>query len=291
MPLIKASVGIHSGKQCYNVVADQQVVIGLLNRVSMSKGGTREQPLDASPRWGMCSPALQKAILRFQAIYSLSQDGHVDPGGQTIRRMNQAAGDVLPQAAGDVLPGDSGVATGKKATGVGGFEPEPWYVSNLGLSGVSVIDTFGASGYKGHISMVNDDIGEFTYPIIGGGLGAGVSDGVPTSWLGAVLNKVTSAVSGSIESWKSDTEGRCFPMKGGLNRTSFIGSCAGVFLGEGVTVFGGSQWALFFGMPGADQDLIPLIHHAQGVAFLETLGLSPNLSVGLAINQFVGRIG
>ena len=105
MPLIKASVGIHSGKQCYNVVADQQVVIGLLNRVSMSKGGTREQPLDASPRWGMCSPALQKAILRFQAIYSLSQDGHVDPGGQTIRRMNQGGGRRAPAGGGRRAPG------------------------------------------------------------------------------------------------------------------------------------------------------------------------------------------
>ena len=290
MPSIKASVGIHSGKQCYNVVADQQVVIGLLNRVSMSNGGTREQPLDASPRWGMCSPALQKAILRFQAIYSLSQDGHVDPGGQTIRRMNQAAGDVLQGGPG---------AVGKKGAGVAGNYPEPWYVDSLSLSGVSVINDVGGGAYRGSISVVNADSGEFTFAIMGGGVAVGISDGVPKSVLGAAVNTLTSSLGGSLANLDSDTSGVCIPMRGGLNRTSFNGSCLGMFIGEGLTIYGASQWALFFGMPGAYFDtgvglvmpMAQMLYHAQGVAFISSKGMSLNLSVGVAANQFAGRIG
>ena len=53
MPDIKASVGIANGKQCYNTVQDQTTVIGMLNRLAGFSGGTQDNPLDTSPRWGI----------------------------------------------------------------------------------------------------------------------------------------------------------------------------------------------------------------------------------------------
>jgi len=101
MKLVKASVGIHNGKQCYNVMSaqqpDQQNVIELLNRIPESLGGalSGNGPRVFPPlRWGICSPQLHAAILRFQRTNKgLIADGHVDPGAHTIIRLNQLAGE------------------------------------------------------------------------------------------------------------------------------------------------------------------------------------------------------
>jgi len=101
MKPVKASVGIHNGKQCYNVMSaqqpDQQNVVELLNRIPESLGGalSGNGPMVFPPlRWGICSPELHAAILRFQRTNKgLIADGHVDPSGHTIIRLNQLAGE------------------------------------------------------------------------------------------------------------------------------------------------------------------------------------------------------
>ena len=101
MKRVRASVGIHNGKQCYNVMSaqqpDQQVVMELLNRIPEAQGGTlsvtgpKQFP---APRWGICSKELHAAILRFQKSNpGLIADGHVDPNGHSILRLNKLAGE------------------------------------------------------------------------------------------------------------------------------------------------------------------------------------------------------
>ena len=61
---LKASVGKHgpAGKQCYNTTTDQEMVQYLLNAIPESYGGC-DGKLKSSPRWGMVSDELYKAIL------------------------------------------------------------------------------------------------------------------------------------------------------------------------------------------------------------------------------------
>ena len=87
MELISASVGMHNGKQCYNVLKDQQTVTYLLNVIPRSEGGA-EGSLPPPAIWGIVSPVLHRAILDFQRANHLSVDGHIDPRGAAIRLMN-----------------------------------------------------------------------------------------------------------------------------------------------------------------------------------------------------------
>jgi hypothetical protein len=90
---IDASVGKHKNgtTECYNVTKDQSTIIRLLNRIGRSDSGCREAPLPDHPLWGKCSPALYQAILTFQRRHGLSVDGHVDPRGATLRKLNGLA--------------------------------------------------------------------------------------------------------------------------------------------------------------------------------------------------------
>jgi hypothetical protein len=97
MSVISASVGkLESGGQCYNVVADQNIVIGLLNSIGRAQGGRREQPVPGNPRWGVASPDLHAAILQFQRTNRLSVDGHIDPGQTALRRLDELASQPSP---------------------------------------------------------------------------------------------------------------------------------------------------------------------------------------------------
>jgi hypothetical protein len=92
---IHASVGMHKNgtKNCFNLPRDVQAIVDLLNLVS-SADGAPDDPLPSSP-----SPAeLYRAILNFQKTQNdlgrlprLSVDGHVDPHGPTLERLNRLA--------------------------------------------------------------------------------------------------------------------------------------------------------------------------------------------------------
>jgi len=98
---IQASVGKYNNgaTNCYNVPKDVAVVVKLLNLIAQADGGTNENKLTATP-----SPdQLFRAILRFQQTQNnlgktprLSVDGHVDPGGLTLSRLNQVARRIGP---------------------------------------------------------------------------------------------------------------------------------------------------------------------------------------------------
>jgi hypothetical protein len=59
MEKISASVGIHNGKQCYNVVSDQETVRRLLNQIPVSQGGANGT-LSGPVMWGSCQTAFTR---------------------------------------------------------------------------------------------------------------------------------------------------------------------------------------------------------------------------------------
>ncbi|MCC6393536.1 MAG: hypothetical protein IT167_23250 [Bryobacterales bacterium] len=112
MPNISASVGIASGRQCYNATLDQQIIQDLLDRIPLSMGGRLgETGAWAMPKRGYCAPDLHQAILRFQTLNRGSlpygPDGHVDPAGSTLALMNRLNG----------VPGNGGTPSGPAALG------------------------------------------------------------------------------------------------------------------------------------------------------------------------------
>src|SRR4051812_41704536 len=98
---IQASVGMHENgtKNCYNLAEDVSTIIKLLNFSANGQGGTRDNKLSPS-----ASPQdLFRAIKNFQQTQNdggstprLSVDGHVDPRGNTLARLNQTARKIGP---------------------------------------------------------------------------------------------------------------------------------------------------------------------------------------------------
>jgi len=95
---INASVGMHANGtlKCYNLPADVAVVVQLLNSIDPSRGGAA-LAASAGPR------ELYQAIYAFQrtqndlgTVPRLSVDGHVDPRGATLARMNLQAVRPVP---------------------------------------------------------------------------------------------------------------------------------------------------------------------------------------------------
>lgn len=87
----------HRTQPVRNLQDDQWNVIAMLEKIDFSQGGNRNHPtnppLAAGPD-GQCPPALMEAIWTFQGHWraeGLTQDGVVDPGGKTLRKLNELA--------------------------------------------------------------------------------------------------------------------------------------------------------------------------------------------------------
>lgn len=99
---IDERVGRHTrdqGRQCRNLLKDQQTVTDLLNRIPVNQGGaggTLPKPIHN----GTCSPALYRAISQFEDKYFPGQRrGFVEPGGAMLKRMEELAGQAAKAAA------------------------------------------------------------------------------------------------------------------------------------------------------------------------------------------------
>jgi hypothetical protein len=94
MESINASVGA----KAVNAKADQEKIQRLLNQVAASSGGPLK-PLDAAIQERVCSSTLQEAIFRFQKhgnnVEPRFRDGRIDPGGQSLRKLNALAHEPL----------------------------------------------------------------------------------------------------------------------------------------------------------------------------------------------------
>src|SRR5262245_17089771 len=94
METISQAVGIRDGVNMMpNNQADLRTVTGLLDRIPLENGGTAAAP----GMWGSDRMTLiaqvTAAIVTFQTVNRRPKiDGVVDPGGGTLKRMNQLAG-------------------------------------------------------------------------------------------------------------------------------------------------------------------------------------------------------
>lgn len=73
-----------------NRLVDQRVALALLSLIPPGLGGP-SVPIFETPRNGVIGPQLQAAIYNFQRRYNPSrfQDGRIDPGGRTLRHLNE----------------------------------------------------------------------------------------------------------------------------------------------------------------------------------------------------------
>jgi hypothetical protein len=121
---IRASVGMHENgtKNCYNQPADVATIINLLNLSDVAEGGRSDNPLL------LAAPGeLYRTILKFQQVQNnlghtprLSVDGHVDPNGMTLARLNRTARKVGPLGPNDgpVFPPDLPIPSGPASSPV-----------------------------------------------------------------------------------------------------------------------------------------------------------------------------
>jgi hypothetical protein len=150
---LKSSVGKHgpAGKQCYNTIGDQEMVQYLLNAIPESYGGS-DGKLKSSPRWGVVSDELYKAILNFQTVHATDEglfvDGHVDPHDLTVR--------ALLKYAYRIIHGDSQLASDLFSS----FPIRAVPVDVLPTSGIKVTDQWEftvSAGFAGTgVSLPND---------------------------------------------------------------------------------------------------------------------------------------
>lgn len=103
MTQISGPVGIRNGtQQVTNAAEDQRKIIGLLWAVDAKDGGKSgvwpQPPAPGAAR--QCAPLLAEAILDFQKVMQSrgqlrKADGVIDPGGQTLRRLDALAASQL----------------------------------------------------------------------------------------------------------------------------------------------------------------------------------------------------
>lgn len=95
---IQASVGMYNTGTTprHNLPGDVKTIIDLLNSIPGGEGGKKDSAISAS---GVSPKILYDSIRIFQQKQNglgktprLSVDGHVDPGGQTLNRLNALAG-------------------------------------------------------------------------------------------------------------------------------------------------------------------------------------------------------
>ena len=100
---LRARVGRHTKnalRECQNWTGDQQTVIALLNRISVTDGGAGGS-LAGRIVAGISSDALYRAIAKFEDKYFPGQrSGFLDPGGAMLARMEAlVSGRTAPPAA------------------------------------------------------------------------------------------------------------------------------------------------------------------------------------------------
>jgi hypothetical protein len=99
-------------RECTNSAKDQEKIIGLLNKIDVGLGGTKQKPLTAKPVNGICAPGLYVAIINFQTKQTgLVVDGHIDPGKSSIKRLNALTGGSTPGGGGSSPGGTPGDET------------------------------------------------------------------------------------------------------------------------------------------------------------------------------------
>lgn len=107
---IKSAVGIRDGKAVMpNRAEDLDEITDLFDRIAFAEGGTREiGGMWASERTALIAEVTTE-IVRFQTVQKRPKvDGVIDPGGGTLKRMNELASEPRLKPLLTALPGDPG---------------------------------------------------------------------------------------------------------------------------------------------------------------------------------------
>lgn len=166
MVTISAPVGVRFRTQnVRNNAADQQKIIALLHRIPGNQGGKREA-WPAAPLAGVdgnCPQFLRDAIWDFQAFWKArgtfkNIDGVVDPGGNTLRRLNALTGSPVPPG-----PGPAPAPRPRKVPRV----PGTWQIVDIATQ------TVGEGGLAGALNLhvVSPDNRLHILTCLGAGLG------------------------------------------------------------------------------------------------------------------------
>jgi len=194
-----------------------------------------------------------------------------------------------------------------------GLDVDQWFVTNLSLSGVSLVPGFGGGGFSGPITFQHVgglDEPDFTGSMALVGMAVGASEGIPGLKNSKIAQKILKFVAdngglsyGNAPSW---TEGICFPNTHNVSRlqsSDFSGDCATIFVSGNAGLGGNGLYLLFFGLPtgfwfwrttlaAIESGLIgpDIAFRCKGVAVISSLGAGLSGSVGVAANAMYGRI-
>jgi hypothetical protein len=307
---ISAPVGLRQRiSNVTNTSTDKETIIGLLASIPSTQGGKAEEwgvPPPPGPS-GQCSKILADAIWTFQDHWKRAGifrniDGVVDPGGNTLRQLNALA---VRHGGGRAMPVDPRPSPW--------IQMDDWYVTNLSLSGGSLVAVIGGGAYWGTIDFEHySNLGsqKLSGSMAIAGVGSGASVGIPGLKDNGLLQKALKFVADnggiSLGDLPSKTIGLCFPNKGsGVNTLSsvdFFGGCVTHFISGSVFVGSVGAWALYFGLPRdrnwatyLAQSMLPggtaiVGQQAKGMALIHARGFALAASAGASYNAYGGEI-
>jgi hypothetical protein len=204
----------------------------------------------------------------------------------------------------------------------GPADPDQWFVSNLSLSGFSIVPTVGGGGFWGSITFQQggEDGPEFTYSMKIGGAAVGESEGLPlkeeelkftkqileSHKIAEILKYAADNGGLSFGNAPSATAGICFrnALKASrLQSSDFSGECFTIFYSGNLYFVGNGIYLLFFGLPpgfwhspftieAIKRNLIApyIASQCNGVAYITSFGVGASGSVGMAANVMYGYI-
>jgi hypothetical protein len=193
------------------------------------------------------------------------------------------------------------------------LDADQWFVTNLSLSGVSIVPVFGGGGLSGTITFEHvgsPDEPDFMGAMVLVGMAVGASEGIPGLKKSKLAQKILKFIADngglSYGNAPSATEGICFPNAYKVSRLQsfdFSGDCATIFVSGNLGPGGSGLYLLFFGLPTGfwfwpstlaliSGGLIgpDIASHCKGAAVISSLGVGLSGSVGVAVNGMYGRI-
>jgi hypothetical protein len=190
-----------------------------------------------------------------------------------------------------------------------------WFVTNLTLSGGSVVSGIGVAAFLGQITLqhvLNGVPTYFTKSIAVSGMAAGLSEGIPNQQNPGIAQKIVTFIvnNGGLSfanAWSVPPLGICFPNTSkvsSLQSSYFLGDCALIFYSANAGPLGTATYILVFGLPIGFwswqstflQQISGLIawhlrSHCKGAALITCpLGASLSGSLGAAVYAMYGRI-
>ncbi len=191
---------------------------------------------------------------------------------------------------------------------------DQWFVTNLSLSGFSLVPGVGGGVFLGPITfqhVVNGVLGpNFTCSMALSGMALGVSEGIPSLNNSGIVQKILKFVANngglSFGNAPSATAGICFPNTykvSSLQSSDLWGDCATIFISGNAGPWANGLYILLFGLPTGFWSwkstyalmvsgliFADIGYRCKGAAVISSLGAGLSASVGVAAYAMSGRI-